>query len=103
MLTKLPHATPHYNLAPADIHVPWTTVREALQLSARLRLPSHIGCVQATRDAFVQEVRVGAGPEPEGGEGRSSAERERRGGVRGSYCGVLHTCRPAPCANHHNC
>ena len=42
-----------------DIHVPFATVHEALQLSARLRLPSHIGCQANTTEAFVHEVRQG--------------------------------------------
>ena len=43
-----------------DIHVPFATVREALQLSARLRLPSHISRDAGVTEAFVHEVR-GAG------------------------------------------
>ena len=39
-----------------DIHVPFATVHEALQLSARLRLPSHISQQKEKTETFVREV-----------------------------------------------
>ncbi|KAL4433696.1 hypothetical protein ABPG75_000137 [Micractinium tetrahymenae] len=39
-----------------DIHVPFTSVEEALQFSARLRLPSHISKDKAKTQCFVEEI-----------------------------------------------
>ena len=57
--SRLPALTrcEHSPGSPADIHVPFATVHEALQLSARLRLPSHISQQREKTEAFVQEVR----------------------------------------------
>ena len=56
--------------SPPDIHIPHATVHEALQISARLRLPSHIGRQADVTEAFVQEARSGA-------EGAGRREDER--------------------------
>lgn len=81
-----------------DIHVPFTTVHEALQLSARLRLPSHIGQDHATREAFVQEVR-GLGKEAHAavwrGVGRVVGSKCGFGLALNANCAIL--CGPLPC------